>query len=97
MFHSRYTRTSLKIHVFYSINVGGRVEANTSLTRRRWTQSHDPAADDLTEEDFSSYHLPGHANIADRLTSFAGYHTWAQPYHDEASAHEAGPTTSDSS
>lgn len=64
-------------------------------------QSNDPAANDLLEDQFSSYHMPGHANIADRLTSFAGFHTLAQQHQEEGSAWGAGaparPTTSDSS
>ncbi|KAL9950217.1 hypothetical protein ACROYT_G042689 [Oculina patagonica] len=81
----------------FTTEADGRV-ADTTLTRRLWTQSHNPAADDFTEH-LSSYRLPGHANTADRLTSFAGYHTWAQQHQDEGSGQgtEAGPTTSDSS
>ena len=76
---------------FLFLNVAGRVQFDSSLTRRWWAQSNDRAAGDLPGEPLSSYRLHGHANIADTVSgSFSGYHTEAQQHQEGDSAQGAG-------
>lgn len=78
-----------------------RRQVNSSLSRRRWTQSSDAAIDDLPEG--HSFHLAGDVNMADEFESLSRYHTWPQQHQAQdlapAQSREAGarPTTSDSS
>lgn len=72
---------------FLFLNVAGRVQFDSSLTRRWWAQSNDNVAGDLPGEPLGSYRLHSHANIADTVSR---YHTEAQQHQEGDSAQGAG-------
>ena len=82
------------------MNADRRGQVDSSLTRRRWTQSSDAATDDLQGH---SFHLPGEVNTADEFEGFSRYHAWPQQHQAQdlapAQGREAGArlTTNESS